>query len=272
MRNRHSKGNRRFIAAHRARLLATLTAALALLIPLAPTSAGAAPLLDLGELVGALGIGEPSGDTAASSQAEFVEGELLVRFDPTSNASERAQVRSRQGLQKVSDLPLPGLELVRIPGSQRAPDHARNVASERSVRYAEPNFIASTAQVPNDTYFSYLWGLDNTGQTILNVVGLADADLDGPEAWEFGSSSTPVVAVVDSGADLSHPDLAANRWINPGESAPRPPTASTTMATASSTTCTAGTSSTATTPCSTPTRSPTARTWRAPSPRCGATA
>lgn len=196
------------------RLSAALLSFVALLMPLSAVPAGAAPLLNLGELLPILGTGEP-----ADPPAEFAEGELMVRFDPASNASERAQVRQRQGLQKIEDLPLPGLELVRSPGSQKIPDVARSVASENSVVYAEPNFLATTAQTPNDTYFSYLWGLHNDGQSILGVLGLDDADIDGPEAWSLGGTSTPVVAVVDSGIDINHPDLAANIWINPGESA-----------------------------------------------------
>ncbi|MBW3590731.1 MAG: S8 family serine peptidase, partial [Actinobacteria bacterium] len=215
----NSQVSRLNISTRKARFLATVGGAVALLIPLTPISAGAAPLLDLRGLVeDLLGAGEPDPVTTASSTANFVEGELIVRFDPSSNAPERAQARQRQGLQKVRDLPLEGLELVRIPGLRKAPDHARNVVSEKSVRYAEPNFIASTAQAPNDPYFSNLWGLDNNGQTILNVTGAHNADIDGPEAWDFGGASTPVVAVVDAGVDVNHADLTANIWTNPGES------------------------------------------------------
>ena len=83
------------------------------------------------------------------------------------------------------------------------------------VAYAEPNYrirIADTT--PSDTRYGEMWPLDNVGQT----GGRVDADIDAPRAWDVthGSGST-VVAVIDTGVDYTHPDLAANMWINPNE-------------------------------------------------------
>ncbi|MBU4179854.1 MAG: S8 family serine peptidase, partial [Actinobacteria bacterium] len=82
------------------------------------------------------------------------------------------------------------------------------------VEYAEPNYIRYLDRTPNDPNYSEMWGLDNTGQT----GGTPDADIDAPEAWDLQTgSSSVVVAVIDSGIDLTHEDLAANLWTNPGE-------------------------------------------------------
>ncbi len=82
------------------------------------------------------------------------------------------------------------------------------------VAYAEPDYTVRIATTPNDPQFASLWGLNNTGQT----GGTTDADIDATEAWDLttGSSST-IVAVIDTGVDYRHPDLAANIWTNPGE-------------------------------------------------------
>jgi hypothetical protein len=72
----------------------------------------------------------------------------------------------------------------------------------------------SADSLPNDPRFSDLYGLHNTGQG----GGTADADIDATEAWQISTGSRDViVGVVDSGIDYTHPDLAANIWVNPGE-------------------------------------------------------
>ena len=88
-------------------------------------------------------------------------------------------------------------------------------AAQTGVTYVEPNFVFdSTATYPNDIDFDQLWGLHNTGQ----LGGTPDADIDAPEAWDVTTGSRSVViAVIDSGVDYTHEDLANNIWVNPGE-------------------------------------------------------
>ena len=70
------------------------------------------------------------------------------------------------------------------------------------------------ATAPNDPLFPQQYGLNNTGQT----GGTPDADIDAAEAWvrETGSKNV-VVAVVDEGVNISHPDLKRNIWLNTDE-------------------------------------------------------
>ncbi len=87
------------------------------------------------------------------------------------------------------------------------------------VEYAEPDYVQRPfATTPNDSFYNLQWGLHNTGQSIRNVTGVADADIDMPEAWDIiRDAPNTVIAVLDSGTQWSHPDLAANIWSNPGE-------------------------------------------------------
>lgn len=84
-----------------------------------------------------------------------------------------------------------------------------------TVEVAEPDYIVfTTSNIPDDSRFDQLWGMHNTGQ----YNGLVDADIDAPEAWEQTTGLREVrVAVIDTGVDYNHPDLAANIWINPEE-------------------------------------------------------
>ncbi|HUS06415.1 MAG TPA: S8 family peptidase [Bryobacteraceae bacterium] len=80
----------------------------------------------------------------------------------------------------------------------------------------EPNYIVRNTATPNDPSFPLNWALANTGQSILGVPGTSGADIGAKLAWDVSTGGTTnVVAVVDSGVDYNHPDLAANIWSAP---------------------------------------------------------
>ena len=82
------------------------------------------------------------------------------------------------------------------------------------IAYFEPNTVTRTSAVPNDPEFLLQWGLENIGL----FGGVVGADIAALEAWDLTTgSSDVVVAVIDSGVDYTHPDLAGNMWTNPGE-------------------------------------------------------
>lgn len=79
------------------------------------------------------------------------------------------------------------------------------------VEYAEPDYIASAQLTPNDPFFSYQYALSNTGQEIHipgSPLGKLSADIKAAAAWEETTGDQKViVAVLDTGVDLLHPDL-----------------------------------------------------------------
>ena len=78
-----------------------------------------------------------------------------------------------------------------------------------SVESVSPNYINHLTEATNDTYYSDLWAMENTGQS----GGTADADIDAKEAWDIQRGSRDVVvAVLDTGIDYTHEDLIANMW------------------------------------------------------------
>ncbi len=70
---------------------------------------------------------------------------------------------------------------------------------------------SASARTPNDPSFSRSYGLHNTGQSVNGTVGVADADIDAPEAWDVTTGSASVtVAMIDDGVDFLQADLAPN--------------------------------------------------------------
>lgn len=80
----------------------------------------------------------------------------------------------------------------------------------------EPDFLVDVFRDPNDpAYFNRLkWGLNNLGQN----GGLNDADIDAREAWDIREQAADVIiAIIDTGARITHEDLKENLWTNPSE-------------------------------------------------------
>jgi len=72
-----------------------------------------------------------------------------------------------------------------------------------NVEFAEPNYWVRKAVTPNDMRFSDQWAMTNIAAT---------------SAWDLQTGSTDIiVAVLDTGVDYNHPDLAPNLWQNSAE-------------------------------------------------------
>lgn len=152
-------------------------------------------------------------------QTGAVPGQLIVRFGPRVGAHRRATLARAAGVRLSHWLGTRGLWLVRVSGGASADRSIRALRRSPGVRWAERNhYVSLNATTPDDPLFAQDWGLDNTGQAVQGLTGTADADIDAPEAWDRTTgSSNVVVAVVDTGVDYTHADLAANIWTNPGE-------------------------------------------------------
>jgi len=164
---------------------------------------------------------------------EAVAGEALVKFRQRMVAADLTRLVPEIDADEAQPLGRTGVVRVRSK-SQSAAALVARLARRGDVAYAEPNYIVRAFAPPNDASFFQLWGLDNVGQVVNGVPGVAGADIDAAAAWDISvGSQAHVVAVIDTGIDYTHPDLAPNIW-----SAPAPFTV---ITGGSSITCAAGT-------------------------------
>ena len=166
-------------------------------------------------------------DSSHPAQA-YVEGEVIVTFKPpvTLNAAQQALGNHSLLLTKHY------AELSRHQGRHSGLVRAENrttaeliaeLSRDPAVETAEPNYLrwVTGGPAPNDTLFTNLWGLRNTSQLVNGTAGTTGDDIRFVVAWGLARPTTNqmVVAVIDTGVDYTHPDLAGNMWTNPGETA-----------------------------------------------------
>ena len=163
-------------------------------------------------------------ETSIKQSVTASSDSLIVKYKKNVSAKMRKQARSLVRA-KISDMNsdevddnykslLSGrLAKFKVTGMSTK-EAIKRLKTHQAIEYVEPDYRVSIATTPNDPRFGDLWGLNNEGQT----GGVADADIDAPEAWSISTGSRDVVVgVIDTGVDYSHPDLLANAWVNPGE-------------------------------------------------------
>lgn len=159
-------------------------------------------------LCGGLGLaallpaGSPSHAGSPPDTPAAVPGELIVRFEPSARPALRASALAHTA-RATEPLGLPGAKLVTLRGGASRDAAIAALKANPAVAYAEPNYLRAIRTAPDDPYLSHQWGLRQIGAG---------------GAWRRGKGSRSVaIAVADDGVEITHPDLEANIWANPGE-------------------------------------------------------
>ncbi len=177
---------------------------------------------------------------ASTHYPEYIPSQLIVCFKSDSFNNDQdlnmlsSQLHAEYNatiLENSTLLGIPGVQLIQLPDNVSVEEATVWYNSKPSILYAEPNFIKTislpiprgteelnvtdapsgtgTLSVrlasiyPNDPYFSKQWNLNN---------------IQLPMAWDITTGSDSVViAVLDTGVNYNHPDIAGNIWVNPGE-------------------------------------------------------
>jgi subtilisin family serine protease len=121
---------------------------------------------------------------------------VLVRFASNASQAQRADIRSDARVERDGALPVKGLEVDDPRPGVSVGEAVSDLEQRKGVLYAEPDYARTLDATPNDPFYDREWGL---------------GDIGAPVAWDVTTGSPQVtVAVVDSGIDATHPDLAAN--------------------------------------------------------------
>ena len=156
----------------------------------------------------------------------YAPGVVLVEYKGDASANvknarrERARINARKRVgairaARVSPRAV-NLEKLHLPPGKTVEAAIKELAKDPNVRFAEPDYVLTKAVDSNDPYYTgnNLWGMYGNATSPANQFGSQAG-----EAWAQGytGSRDVYVGVIDEGIDVSHPDLAANIWVNPHE-------------------------------------------------------
>lgn len=141
----------------------------------------------------------------------FLPDEVTVRFKKSVGDAEAEAVLLELGSEILIRQRTKGYFTVAVPEGKNAFEMIKILNDRDDVRFAETSEIGfddALVDPPSDARFDELWGLHNTGQTVNGVTGSAGADIRVLEAWDTTTGSENVIiAVIDTGMQLDHPDL-----------------------------------------------------------------
>lgn len=139
---------------------------------------------------------------AQRNSRNYAEGEMLVKFK-NGTTSAALQAENETGAVVLEQFPEIKWQRIKLPAGLSVAAALARYKNMAEVEAAQPNYYYRLEASPNDTRFSELYGLTK---------------ISAPAAWDLttGSAET-VVAVIDTGIQYNHEDLAPNMWKNPGE-------------------------------------------------------
>jgi len=142
------------------------------------------------------------GATASTAMAARTSDQVLVRVDPGAPAAERAGVARALDADAATGLS-GGWRVYQLPEPLSLERARALLADEPAADAVHLDVRLHPLVVPNDPLYGTQWALPKIGA---------------PAGWDAAVTGAPVtVAVIDTGIDTTHPDLAGRLWTNPGE-------------------------------------------------------
>jgi subtilisin family serine protease len=141
------------------------------------------------------------GQTGQTASLEYAPGQIVVKYRGAEAPRQLLAATSRWQTRVLGQQPQLGVVLLQVPlgAEQMAIAQLRRDAR---VRYAELNYRVHAQEIPSDEKWPEQWALQR---------------IAAPEAWDIAHCQGTVVAVLDTGVHLEHPDLRNALWTNSGE-------------------------------------------------------
>ena len=157
---------------------------------------------------------------------QYAAGQMIVQYRSSATDQDKQRVQKILGGSRADVLGTRGgrmnlrgdIELVQFAAGTTMQSKLDAVLNDPAVDFAEPNWLVRHMAVSNDTYYTNgsLWGMYGSATTPANQYGSGAGT-----AWLNGGAdcSNVVVGIIDEGYMYTHPELAANAYKNPGETA-----------------------------------------------------
>ncbi len=158
----------------------------------------------------------PLSSKANEQSVEQANG-VIVQFNDTRGpASTKPQMQQAIGDSAIVVDAVEDLNIALVKDNETdIDDLIEELEKNTNVKRVEPNLSRNySAFTPNDSNFSDQWAHRNTGQSVNGSSGTNGSDIDSTVAWgqESTGPNNVIVAVIDTGVEYTHPDLAANMW------------------------------------------------------------